>query len=212
MNTVKRNSALLLCALTIISPLLVSTASRSSPVPVVELRPVEFPLELTRWYECATAIAADSPVSDKELRRVFRTIHDYSPTVEPDFLRLAVAVAMTESNMNRIVQSPAGAVGLMQLTLIGAKEAERQCPVLRPTLGESDTALLIRLLGLTDNVKYGTCLLDYYLKQTEGNVFHALVLYNGGYQQLTRLTNTGTLTPETTQYVLRVHSLLGRCR
>ena len=177
MNTVKRNNALLLCVLTTTSLLLGSTDSRSSPLPIIEMRPTVFPMEMTRWYECATAITAASPVSDRELHRIFRAIRRYSPSSEPAFLQLAVAVAMTESNMNRIVQSPVGAVGLMQVTLIGAKEAERQCPVLRPTLGESDSALLTRLLGLTDNVKYGTCLLDYYLKQAGGNMLHALVLF-----------------------------------
>lgn len=174
--------------------------------------PATFPVELTRWYECGQLIAATSPLSEKEIQRLLSTFARHSANTEPDFLKLAIAVSSAESNLNRFVQSPAGAVGLMQMTLIGAKEAERQCPVLRPTLGESSTALQLRLLGLTDNVKYGTCLLDYYMKQTDNNVLHALVLYNGGYQQLTRLVNTGTLTPETTQYVLRVHSLLGRCR
>lgn len=157
-------------------------------------------------------MGSSSPLSDKELAYVLRTVADYSVNEDPEFLQLAVAVAVAESNLNRMVVSPSGAVGIMQLTLIGAKEAERQCPVLRPTLGESTLSLQLRLLGVRDNVKYGTCLLDYYLRQAKGNVMNALVLYNGGYQQLTRLTNDATLTPETTQYVLRVHSLLGRCK
>jgi hypothetical protein len=157
-------------------------------------------------------MSAGVPLSDKERHRTIRAVFDHSMNADPDFLQLAVAVAVTESNFDRMNWSRSDAVGLMQMTLIGAQEAERQCPVLRPTLGESTAALKIRLLGLQDNVKYGTCLLDYYLRQSKGNVVHALVLYNGGYQQLTRLTNTATLTPETAQYILRVHSLLGRCK
>lgn len=159
-------------------------------------------------------MAATFPLSDRELDLALRTIAVYSVNAEPEFLQLVSAVASAESSMNRTAVNGGyekGAVGLMQLTLIGAKEAEQQCPVLRPTLGESNLTLMIRLLDVKDNVKYGSCLLNYYLQFTNGNVLHALVLYNGGYQQLTRLVRTGTLTTETLQYVLRVHSYLGRC-
>jgi hypothetical protein len=178
----------------------------------VDLRPAEFPVELLRWVDCATTMASTTPVSDTEIGRIIRAVASESPNKDPEFLKLVVAVAVVESKLNRIAQSPTGAVGLMQLSLIGAQEAEQQCPVLRPTLGESSMALQLRLLGLRDNVKYGTCLLDYYMKQAGGNTMNALVLYNGGYQQLTRLVSSASLTNETQQYVLRVHSLLGRCQ
>ena len=165
-------------------------------------------------------MAATFPLSDNELAHVLHTVAVHSVNSDPEFLRLLAAVAASESSMNRTAVNggndgngglETGAVGLMQLTLIGAKEAEHQCPVLRPTLGESNLTLMLRLLDVRDNVKYGSCLLNYYLEFTNGNVLHALVLYNGGYQQLTRLIRTGTLTIETQQYVLRVHSYLGRC-
>lgn len=179
---------------------------------IVDLRPQQFPVELLRWVDCATTIATSTPISDGELSRLIRVVVDESPNKDPDFLKLVFAVAVVESKLNRFAVSPTGAVGLMQLSLIGAQEAEQQCPVLRPTLGESSKALQLRLLGVRDNVKYGTCLLDYYLKQAGGNTMNALVLYNGGYQQLTRLVSSATLTNETQQYILRVHSLLGRCQ
>ena len=172
------------------------------------------PYQLFRWHECANTMAATFPLSDRELDLALRTIALHSVNSSPDFLQLVSAVAAAESSMNRAALNggyETGAVGLMQLTLIGAKEAEHQCPVLRPTLGESNLTLMLRLLDVRDNVKYGSCLLNYYLEFTNGNVLHALVLYNGGYQQLTRLIRTGTLTTETQQYVLRVHSYLGRC-
>lgn len=176
------------------------------------MHPQQFPIELLRWVDCATTIATTTPISDGELNRLIRVVAAESPNKDPDFLKLVFAVAVVESKLNRFAVSPTGAVGLMQLSLIGAQEAEQQCPVLRPTLGESSTALQLRLLGVRDNVKYGTCLLDYYLKQAGGNTMNALVLYNGGYQQLTRLVSSASLTNETQQYVLRVHSLLGRCQ
>ena len=131
---------------------------------IVDLRPQQFPVELLRWVDCATTIATSTPISDSELNRLIRVVVDESPNKDPDFLKLVFAVAVVESKLNRFAVSPTGAVGLMQLSLIGAQEAEQQCPVLRPTLGESSTALQLRLLGVRDNVKYGTCLLDYYLK------------------------------------------------
>jgi len=176
-----------------------------------------FPYQLLKWHECANAMASTFPLSDRELDLALRTIALHSVNGSPDFLQLVSAVAAAESSLNRTAVNvgnggyETGAVGLMQLTLIGAKEAEHQCPVLRPTLGESNLTLMLRLLDVRDNVKYGSCLLNYYLEFTNGNVLHALVLYNGGYQQLTRLIRTGTLTTETQQYVLRVHSYLGRC-
>jgi len=172
---------------------------------------------LLKWHECANTMASTFPLSDNELAHVLHTVAVHSVNSNPDFLQLVSAVAAAESSFNRTAVNvgnggyETGAVGLMQLTLIGAKEAEHQCPVLRPTLGESNLTLMLRLLDVRDNVKYGSCLLNYYLEFTNGNVLHALVLYNGGYQQLTRLIRTGTLTTETQQYVLRVHSYLGRC-
>ncbi len=178
-----------------------------------------FPYQLLKWHECANTMAATFPLSDRELDLALRMIALHSVNSSPDFLQLVSAVAIVESGLNRTAVNGSsgnggyerGAVGLMQLTLVGAKEAEQQCPVLRPTLGESNLTLMLRLLDVRDNVKYGSCLLNYYLEFANGNVLHALVLYNGGYQQLTRLIRTGTLTTETQQYVLRVHSYLGRC-
>jgi hypothetical protein len=173
--------------------------------------------QLLKWHDCANTMAATFPLSEQELAHVLHTVAVHSVNRHPEFIKLLFAVAATESSMNRTAVNggngglETSAVGLLQLTLIGAKEAEHQCPVLRPTLGESNLTLMLRLLDVRDNVKYGSCLLNYYLKFANGNILHALVLYNGGYQQLTRLIRTGTLTTETQQYVLRVHSYLGRC-
>ena len=114
-----------------------------------------------------------------------------------------------ESGFNSQAVSPTGATGLFQLTNIGAREAALQCSLpLSWGVNESVSSLL----DSRKNVKYGTCLLRYYLDQVKGNHTLALILYNGGYQQLTRLAVTGTLSKETGEYILRVHSYLGRCQ
>lgn len=163
------------------------------------------------WYSCGQQLAASLPITQVAIDRTLLMLAAHSMDKSPDFLLLATAVMAAESGFNNNAVSPSGAVGLMQVSLIGAREAAKQCGLSRP-LGESDLSLALRIRGPAENVKYGTCLLKYYLDQVKGNSLHALVLYNGGYQQLTRLRNTGTLTEETLQYVLRVHSYLGRCQ
>ena len=134
----------------------------------------------------------------------------YSVDQSFDFLRFATAVIAAESGFNPSAVSPAGATGLFQLTPIGAREAATQCRL--PLRGGDDASIRSILVDRRNNVKYGTCLLKYYLDSVRGNKTLALVLYNGGYQQLTRLAATGTLTKETAEYVFRVHSYLGRCQ
>jgi len=127
-------------------------------------------------------------------------------------MNLIVSLIAVESNFRSGAVSSEGAIGLMQVTFIGAEEARRFCPALRPTLGVSTTALKLILLNPVENVKYGTCLLQFYLQQAHGNVLLALTLYNGGYRQLTRLQKTGTVATETHNYVFRVHSNLRQCQ
>lgn len=162
------------------------------------------------WYECGEKLAAPFPISELALRRILQAVHSSSVDQSPEFLMLTVALIAAESGFNTVAASPSGAIGLMQLTYIGAREAANQCrlPLL---LGEDFASPNTMLHNGRINVKYGTCLLQYYLDQVKGNRLLALVLYNGGYQQLTRFLNTGTLSKETSEYVLRVYSYLGRC-
>lgn len=166
--------------------------------------------ELMAWHECGDRLAIGRAVNPNEVRAALFVLGSESVDNSPSFLKLAASVIAAESGFDRNATSGAGAYGLMQLTLIGAKEAAIQCrlPYAR---GVSDETLVARLMDSRANVKHGTCLLKYYLNQVDGNQTLALVLYNGGYVQLTRFINTGTLTKETQEYVLRVHSYLGRC-
>lgn len=161
------------------------------------------------WHECGTKLL---PKADPGLvRGALTALSLYSVDQSFSFLRFATAVIAAESGFNPDAVSPAGATGLFQLTTIGAKEAAAQCS-LPLSWGVSELAFMDSLRDSRRNVKYGTCLLRYYLNQVGGNHTLALVLYNGGYQQLTRLSVTGTLSKETSEYVLRVHSYLGRCQ
>ena len=166
--------------------------------------------ELLQWYSCGERLAAGYPLSESQVKAALHTVADASVDTTPEFLSLTTAIIAAESAFNNNAVSAGGAVGYMQLTLIGAKEAGKACPFLHSG-GVSDLALALKIRHPAENVKHGTCLLKYYLSQVDNNLLHALVLYNGGYVQLTRLVNTGTLTEETSKYVLRVHSYLGRC-
>jgi soluble lytic murein transglycosylase-like protein len=160
------------------------------------------------WYECGTNLASKLP--PEQVKAAMYVLGTESINNEPGFLMFAASVMAAESGFNRYAVSPSGAFGLMQVTVIGAKEAAIQCrlPYAR---GVDDAVLIARLMDNRANVKYGTCLLQYYLDKVNGDKTLALVLYNGGYQQLTRFLETGTLTKETAEYVLRVHSFFGRC-
>jgi soluble lytic murein transglycosylase-like protein len=162
------------------------------------------------WHECGDRLAIGRSVTPDQVKAAMFVLGSESVDTSFPFLKLAASVIAAESGFNPRAVSGAGAYGLMQLTLIGAKEAAIQCrlPYAREV---SDETLIARLMDNRANVKHGTCLLKYYLDFVNGNTLLALVLYNGGYAQLTRFINTGTLTKETQEYVLRVNSYLGRC-
>lgn len=161
------------------------------------------------WHECGTKLLPKADAG--QVRGALSALSLYSVDQSPDFLRFATAVIAAESGFNSGALSPSGATGLFQLTAIGAREAALQCS-LPLSWGVDELEFLNSLRDSRRNVKYGTCLLRYYLNQMNGNHTLALVLYNGGYQQLTRLAATGTLSKETGEYILRVHSYLGRCQ
>lgn len=160
-----------------------------------------------RWQECAGDLARAAGRSPLEIEKLLTAMTAGTVSLNPDFMTLVVAVIAAESNLVPHARSATSdATGLMQVTGIGAQEAENQCPFLI-------RQHRIRMLHEpATNVAYGTCLLRYYLNQVNNNTFLALVLYNGGYRQLTRLETNATLTTETREYVLRVHHYLKRCQ
>ena len=194
----------------IIATLLASTASLvSAPTRAMTNNGAPWSPELLAWHECGSKLLPSA--KPDQVRGALTALSLYSVDQSFSFLRFATAVIAAESGFNADAVSPSGATGLFQLTGIGAREAALQCG-LPLSWGVSEPVFMDSLRDSRRNVKYGTCLLRFYLDQVKGNHTLALVLYNGGYQQLTRLSVTGTLSKETAEYVFRVHSYLGRCQ
>jgi len=106
-----------------------------------------------------------------------------------------LSVAFVESAFMETATSRKGAQGLMQLMPVGSLAGQLECGI-----GPD-----------ASNVRIGSCLLRSYLREAEGSWFETLILFNSGYKGLTRWHLHGTLSTETTQYVLRVFAVHEAC-
>jgi hypothetical protein len=174
-------------------------------LPVPETRHT-VPYSNAGWLECGKRLSALSGIKQDQQTQLVLRIRDSSIVRTSDFLSHLYAIAYVESRFNEQAVSSSKARGLLQLTSIGAEEAALECGL--PILTEDS---MDRLLKSSLNVRYSSCLLRKYLRETKGSWFHALILYNGGYLQLTRYLSTGTLTEETHNYVMSVLSAYGIC-
>lgn len=169
-------------------------------VPEVTVIPYLLP-----WQACTLQAGLAAGRTEKYMKDLILTIKRNSINASNDFLLLTAAIIFVESNFNPNVVSSKGARGLMQIMPIGATEAERQCPkALHKYSGDWSAP--------EANIKYGTCLLQFYQKEVYGNTFLTTVLYNGGYKQLKRLEEEGYLAAETLAYTLKVHQFIRRCQ
>ncbi len=107
---------------------------------------------------------------------------------------LILAVILAESGGNPRAQSPARAVGLMQLTPIAVEEVQQQAGI---------TGQTPDLFNPKVNVYYGTAYLQYCQNRTR-NVSEALACYNGGMRQVHRARRGWRMARETRNYVARV--------
>lgn len=117
--------------------------------------------------------------------------------------KLMWSIIMVESHYNPIAINPdSGATGLMQLTPIGVEEVRIQydLPNHTPDLFNPEV-----------NKFYGSRLFYFYLKQTNGKIDEALVLYNGGYVAL-HAYRRGKPYKESRDYVKKVCKLFMHCK
>lgn len=156
------------------------------------------------WYECGEKLIQDTSLPFKEQHAILYDVGIHSVDRSKEFMMLVVAIIAAESSFNKKARSRAKAIGLMQLTMVGVREAIAQC--------EYAKIKTKHLYQTRHNIKYGTCLLRYYLDEVNGDVMSALILYNGGYKQLTSFMERGRVVKETADYVIRVNSYLRRCK
>jgi soluble lytic murein transglycosylase-like protein len=108
---------------------------------------------------------------------------------------LIMALILAESGGNPIAQSPAGALGLTQMTEIAIREVQAQHPM-NPT---------VNIFNPQENITYGIRLLEFYMHSC-GGVKCGLIMYNSGYAGLIRYRAGGfaALPAETRAYVPKV--------
>lgn len=206
-NTIKSLKILPVLAALLITPTLLGITDSNQSPETEQIAVAPF-----KWQECLIASARERGKSEREIGQLLQAVSHGSVRNDGDFLSLIVAIMAVESQYNAQALSPSGAVGLMQVMPIGAIEAERQCPKLVSMGNKYGKHHAVKLLDPTNNVRYGSCLLSHYMKQVNDNVLLALIMYNGGYKQLTRITDSATVTTETREYVFRVHQQLRKCQ
>lgn len=130
-------------------------------------------------------------------------IRKTSYITDPVGMRYVLAVIHVESRFNPSAVSDKQAYGLMQVTEVAALDAVLSCRL--PVVPMSN------LLDGPTNIRYGTCYLRQALEYTGGDWTRALVMYNGGYAQLTRYDNGSSIAKETAQYILQVQTVLSNC-
>lgn len=113
---------------------------------------------------------------------------------------IILAIILIESSFNPKAYNKEGkASGLMQLTRIGVKEASIQCKLHpKPDLFNPEV-----------NIKYGTCLFEYYRKISRSEV-EALLMYHGGGTARNRFREGKNPGKKTALYVNKVLDLKER--
>lgn len=169
-------------------------------VQAVEAEPIDYVKDC--GLNLLEAVQKTSPESQK-LPDLYKK---HSVDKDDEFMEYLFSVMYVESRFNRQAISHADAYGLMQMTRVAVEEAVKHCN-LRP-LGDMN-----KLHDSVTNVKYGSCYLKKMLDEVDGDWTRALILYNGGYRQLTKYDNGETIAHETANYVLLVHRALEKvCR
>lgn len=136
----------------------------------------------------------DAQRIEREVTRVNR---------DREFRHYMYALIYVESRFNRLATSSKGAVGLSQLTPGAVEDAARYCKM---------GAITTTLYNVSTNVRLGACYLDKLVRDNGGDYTRALIIYNGGYNSLTRWDRYESIPGETANYVLRVHRVQQLCR
>lgn len=177
-----------------------SLSSASSPRDVSSSVVPEVVAE-DRWKQCAIRLLEKSGKIGPEHHTLPDLYKKFSVDKTDEFMYYLVAVIYVESRFNKKALSNMKAHGLMQMTEGAAEVSKRVCN-LRPLLNMES------LWESSTNIRYGSCYLKQMLTEAEGDWDRALILYNGGYRQLTRYDNGDSIASETANYVVQINRLL----
>lgn len=155
-------------------------------------------VEYKRWYKCGVELRGFN--DDGLLEKIYMG----SVLKDDEAMEYLMAVIHTESRWNISAVSHANAYGLTQMTSVAVKEAAKECnlPVLKN---------MKDLYGPKTSAKYSSCYLRKLLRDADNNWMEAITIYNGGYQQLTRLLNGNNMVHETANYVVKVLLAKNKC-
>lgn len=192
----------LLSGTILIGSLAISPASQLGSAPYI---PTKQDLEEDAIYSCAYRLLEVAGKKGEGTRTLPALYIKASRDKTQEFMEWSLAVMFVESRFNKMAVSPMDARGLMQMTEIAVLEASRSCGL--PAIQNQN-----RMHDSYTNVKYGTCYLQLMLDVTQGNWKEALILYNGGYRQLSRYRQGLQMAQETSEYVDRVNEARNICR
>lgn len=185
----------------VILPLLLGSnevGSAEAPPPTREQ------LEVEAIHTCAETLLTDAGRMGPGTAGLPALYLKASSVKDREFMQYALAVMFVESKFQKNAVSPKEARGLMQMTEIAVLEASRGCGF--PLVGNQE-----KMHDSFTNVKYGTCFLNLMLKLTDGNWKETLILYNGGFRQLSRYRAGQPMAQETEEYIIRVEEARNRC-
>lgn len=154
----------------------------------------DLPIE-TEWKQCATILSPGSNVDSYISSSVRR---------DTEFVKYLMAIIYVESRFNPDAVSNKSAYGLMQMTEIAVREAQKSCN-LRPVLD------MDHMFDTHTNIQYGSCYLHKLNQEMHGDWIRTLIAYNGGYSALIRYEKGDTIPNETAQYIISVHRALQSC-
>jgi soluble lytic murein transglycosylase-like protein len=155
--------------------------------------------------ECGLALLNDVGRNHAESQQLPELYRKHSVNRDEEFMRMLFSVIYVESKFNKRALSNRQAYGLMQMTVDAVTSSVQHCG-LRPLLS------MDKMFDSATNIKYGSCYLRHMLNEADGDWTRALILYNGGYRQLTKYDKGDTIVSETSNYVLQVYRALHICR
>lgn len=125
--------------------------------------PASEPAEATTWLTAMSPRIAPFVKHPDQRHRLLRAVFRQARLnrLPPE---LVLAVIHTESTFDRFAISPVGAQGLMQVM-----------PFWKHELGQPED----NLTAIDTNIRYGSTILAYYLRQEQGDLTRALARYNG---------------------------------